>query len=234
MEVQWIQAGAASVAAIGTVSAVVVVLWIQPLLSARRRPTLSLAFSEHDVKQDFTQVENPGSWLPWKGLWLRFRVCNEEGKSTAREVQVVLTGVRAKTGTLSVEPMPIQPLKWADLGETKIDLAPNSSRHIDICCVCKPSAQDERLFLRFAPHPLQDKRLFLRFALYPLQDERRVRVGPGTYEIELELTARNLDAAWYTATIKLLPVRARDAYPDFREHFAVEVPPVRRRLAQPE
>jgi hypothetical protein len=186
----WIEGTATVVAALGTVGAVVLALWLQVYRAWRRKPSLTMSYSADP---------NSGCWAPvyregHQALWLRFSVSNATGKDTARDVQVLVT--RVETPSERRELVPGGPLHWTDLRSPTVDLPAGISRMIDIAQVELPADTQKgtALWLKVSPVP----------------GDTRHRLEPGSYDVELAVTAQGIDADFSTAKLDFEDVREDD------------------------
>lgn len=114
----WITATATGVAAIGTVAAVILALWLQVWKEWRRRPQLSLMARQlnHGFSSDgfYGEVE--------------VIVTNKADRGTAREVEVLFTAYAMEDTEQYPPTFRDQPLHWRNHGGFKIDIPPGVER----------------------------------------------------------------------------------------------------------
>jgi hypothetical protein len=181
--------------AIGTVGAVVYALFRDLLVTPRRRPRLDLRFDR--TGNDQVIVGTPGGF---DAAHVRLRVVNRKGKDTADDVVVMVTELRrlADSEKTMAEERPIGlPLTWSGSSPplTVASVHPGSERHIDLVHVDWP-ARDEidiaRKWSEAAP---------LKLDLTPKPAGGQDILVSGTYEISVEVRARNADAIRYAIPV---------------------------------
>jgi hypothetical protein len=197
----WIETAATVVAALGTVGAVVLALWLQVYRERRRKPSLRLVYSAADPASE--------AWAPvyregHQALWLRFSVCNATGKDTARDVQVLVT--RVVTPRERSELVPGGPLHWTDLRSPTIDLPAGISRKVDVAQLELPASTQAGTVL------------WLKVS--PVEGDTRHRLEPGSYDVELAVTAQGVDAVFYNAKLDFEDVPEDDPK-DLVKHLRV-------------
>jgi hypothetical protein len=143
---------------------------------------------------------------------VRLRVANRPGKDTADDVVVMVTEVqrRAVSEQATAESRPIGlPLTWSGSNPpfSVACVHPGSQRHIDLLHV-DMSAGDEKV-------PAQ-------FDLMPKPAGGRDLLESGTYEISVELRARNADAVGYPIPVRWDGGASGDA--EIWDHLHVEEP----------
>jgi hypothetical protein len=173
--------------AIGTVGAVAYALFRDLFVVPRRRPKLELRF-EH-TGNDQLVVGTAGGR---EGAQVRLRVVNGKRKDTADDVVVMATEVRRLEDSGQAEVTPIMlPLTWSGSNPplTVGSVHPGSERHIDLLHVDRPSR----------PENAQESSdtLPVRLDLTPKPAGAEDTLGPGSYEVSLEIRARNADAIRY-------------------------------------
>jgi hypothetical protein len=160
--------------AIGTVGAVAYALFRDLVVMPRRRPTLDLRFDPTGSDQVVVGADD-GS----EAAYVRLRVANGKGKDTADDVVVMVTEIRS-AGEL--RPIGL-PLTWSGTNPplTVASVHPGSQRHVDLLHVADSA-------------PVQ-------LDLTPKPPAGRDILDPGTYEISVEVRARNADAIGYAVTV---------------------------------
>jgi len=158
----------------------------------RRRPKLDLRFDH--AGNDQVVVGTAGGF---EAAYVRLRVTNGTGKNTADDVVVMVTEVRrledSENATAEVRPIVVR-LTWSGSNPPLAmgSVHPGSGRHIDLLHVDWP-ARDEtdiaRKWSEAAPVLLD---------LTPKPADGREILHSGTYEISVEVRARNADAIRYT------------------------------------
>jgi hypothetical protein len=161
----------------------------------RRRPKLDLRFE--DAGNDQVVVATARGF---EAAYVRLRVANGEGKDTADDVVVMVTEVRrledSEKAMAEAQPIGL-PLTWS--GSTPplmvASVHPGSERHIDLLHVDWP-ARDEidiaRKWSDTAPVQLD---------LTPRPAGGQEILDSGTYEISVEVRARNADAIRYAIQV---------------------------------
>lgn len=169
--------------AIGTIGAVVYALFRDLFLDPRRRPTLELRFDDTGMDQVIL-----GTAGGFDAASVRLRVTNGKRKDTADDVVVMVTEVRGPgdSGTAVAETKPIGlPLMWSGSNPplTVAPVHPGSERHIDLLHV--DLSDGAPLQLDVSPKPAGGRDV----------------LSAGTYEISVEIRARNADAIGYTIPV---------------------------------
>lgn len=122
---------ASYIAAIGTVSAVALALFLQVFLVRKQRPQLQVTFSDDLNDEDIHLVEFPNSF----GYFLRVKVWAKPKKNAANRVQgllLVVTRPKEASGT-STRKISDGVFKWAGtLSLEQVDIAPGTWRRLDI------------------------------------------------------------------------------------------------------
>jgi hypothetical protein len=174
--------------AIGTIGAVVYALFRDLFVTPRRRPKLDLRFDGTGIDRVIVGTTGGG-----EAAYVRFRVANEKGKDTADDVVVMVTALRrlADSEQTIAEPRPVGlPLTWSGSSPllTVASVHPGSERHIDLLHVDWPGPGESKLARKwFDTKPLH-------LALTPKPAGGQDMLSPGTYEISVEIRARNADA----------------------------------------
>ena len=171
--------------AIGTIGAVAYALFRDLVVTPRRRPKLDLRFESTGNDQVVV-----GTAAGSDAAHVRLRVANREGKDTADDVVVIVTEVRRHEQTMA-EAKPIGlPLTWSSTSPplTVSSVHPGSQRHIDLVHVDWPAGAETQttpLQLDLTPKPAGGQDI----------------LDPGTYEITVEIRARNADAICYAVLV---------------------------------
>jgi len=181
--------------AIGTVGAVAYALFRDFFVTPQRRPKLDLRFDQ--TGNDQVVVGTAGGF---EAAYVRLRVANGEGKDTADDVVVMVTEVRrledSEKAMAEAQPIGL-PLTWSGSTPplTVASVHPGSERHIDLLHVDWP-ARDEidiaRKWSETAPAQLD---------CHPTPAGNQNILDSGTYEISVEVRARNADAARYAIEV---------------------------------
>jgi hypothetical protein len=175
----WIAAIGGTVAAIGAI----VAAWLgirRVLREKAMTPEPTMSFGEDPAATEWAPVFRCGH----RSLWLRFTVANPPGKSTAREVQVLVTHVEKPRDR--EELVPGGPLRWTDLRIPTVDLPAGISRMVDVATVHLPEGE-------------KTTKLHLQTTL--AEGDERNELEPGAYELELAVTAQDVDAVFYNTTL---------------------------------
>lgn len=158
--------------AIGTLGAVGYALFRDLIVTPRRRPSLELAFD----REGHDQLVHSGA------AHVRMRVVNRPGKDTADEVVVVMTTLRRVSEPEETRPIGL-PLTWSGSSPplTMSSVHPGSERHVDL--------------------PRCDRRSGLQLDLSPKPPTGADVLEPGSYELSVEVRARNADAIRYVIPV---------------------------------
>jgi hypothetical protein len=184
--------------AIGTLGAVAYALFRDLVLVRRRRPQLELRF---DAASSDRVVFGSDE------AHVRLRLSNGRGKDTADDVVVIVTELRRLEPDEATFPIGL-PLAWWSGSTPQLAVAsvhPGSERHLDL--LFWPG--DAALRLDVAPQPATNQHV----------------LAAGSYEVHLEVRARNADAARYTVALEWDGEPPAEDEP--WEHLRVE-PPMRR------
>jgi hypothetical protein len=187
-DTDWIAVSTAF-AAVGTVFGLLVALYRDWFLEWRGRPRLQIAFDPAGRRENLDLV----TVGPPDGLvhWVRLRVSNATGCRSADNVEVFLLRCERREETRTQTPLNERPLSWSGIREsdgktriTKTVIPPGVTRHVDLISIereeGKPTAS-----LRAVPTP---------------RDERH-KFSQGDYDVELILSAQNVDAKRYRGSV---------------------------------
>src|SRR5690348_3655707 len=105
-------------AAIATVAAVILALYLQIYIVRSKRPILALAVSLDPVDEDIVALTSPTS----HGLWVRVRVSAQPGRSTAKNVRVRLVQATRPADAKNKLPVPAREFSWADSSESSVEI----------------------------------------------------------------------------------------------------------------
>jgi hypothetical protein len=172
--------------AIGTIGAVGYALFRDLVVTPRRRPKLELQFDPGSTDQVVVETAE-GFDAPQ----VRLRVTNRTGKDTADDVVVMVTELRELDGSDDPEVRPVGlPLTWSGSSPplSVASVHPGSERHVDFLHVDRSAGDDAAV----AP---------LRLDLTPRPTGSRDALDAGTYEISIEVRARNADAIRYAIPV---------------------------------
>ncbi len=187
--------------AIGTIGAVAYALFRDLVVTPRRRPKLELRFDRAGNDQVIVATARG-----FDAASVRLRVANGPGKDTADDVVVMVTELRPAD---SEDARPIHlPLTWSGTSPplTVSAIHPGSARHVDLLHVDVAGDDPAPLRLDLNPKPTGDQDI----------------LGPGTYEISLEIRARNADALCYVIPLSWDGTRSDRAA--LWDHLRVEPP----------
>jgi hypothetical protein len=166
--------------AIGTIGAVAYALFRDLVVTPRHRPSLELRFDRAGNDQIIV-----GTTSGSEAAQVRLRVGNRR-KDTADEVVVLVTELLPDS---QADARPIHlPLTWSGTNPplTVSAIHPGSERHVDLLHVDLPAGDEAvPLHLDVNPEPAGDEDI----------------LDPGTYEISIEIRARNADALRYAVSI---------------------------------
>lgn len=187
--------------AIGTVGAVIVALSLArraERLAKRRRPRLDLVWSHifGTTVEAVTYFNHTGAIGSGKATYLRFNVANDHGKDAAEDVELLLWKVTGHPdgpdGWGQLLDISFPGLAWTHVGSTRLTLGAGVVRTVDVA-----RAYDDP--------PDAELRDVIELAIEPAPADGRHRLKPGTYDLELTLSARNADAQFYWTRIRYDP-----------------------------
>lgn len=199
----WIETSSALVAAVGTIAAVVVALFLQYVLTLRQRPKLYLSFSSDRESEDIVGHDR----REMSRAFIRFKVHAATGRSTAHNVEVFLMRARRPASAIVRRPVPDRPFKWVGRGTSpKIDIPSGAWRRFDLLHYRIEHEGERRQLL--TPALIQEDGID-PMTLPP--DYHWYLKDPGTYEFELSLTADGIDATEWTVRFDFAPAPASNA-----------------------
>jgi hypothetical protein len=181
--------------AIGTIGAVAYALFRDLVVTPRRRPRLDLRFDQSGNDQVIVATAEG-----FDAAYVRLRVANRAGKDTADDVVVIVTESRwpADSERTVAEAKPIGlPLTWSGTSPplTMASVHPGSERHIDLLHVDWPARNETEIARKWTDTiPFQ-------LDLTPKPAGGQDILDPGTYEIAVEIRARNADAIRYAVSV---------------------------------
>jgi hypothetical protein len=176
--------------AIGTIGAVAYALFRDLVVTPRRRPRLELRFDRTGNDQVIVGTERGVD-----AAYVRLRVANQPGRDTADDVVVMVTEV------LSVEEAETRPiglpLSWSGSVPplTVGSVHPGSERHVDLAHVDLPAGAE------FESARSRPERMPCQLDLASTPPGGRGDLAPGSYEISIEVRARNADAIRYAIAV---------------------------------
>ena len=200
--------------AIGTIGTVVYALFRDMIVTPRRRPRLELRFDASGSDQ--VVVGTPTG----DAAQVRLRVANGPGKDTADDVVVLVTEFRTMEDTTTLpEATPILlPLTWSGSNPplTVASVHPGSERHIDLLHVDWPPREE------LGNGRGRSETLALELDVVPKPVGGQDRLVAGTFELSVEVRARNADAVCYVIPVNWDGTWSRDAA--MWDHLRVEPP----------
>jgi len=174
--------------AIGTIGAVLYALFRDAVVTPRRRPKLDLRFDRSGNDQVIL-----GTAAGVDAASVRLRVANEKKKDTADDVVVMVTELRrlpdSEDATAEARPLGL-PLAWSGSNPplTVVSVHPGSERHVDLLhvdLIDRDEGEVARLQVDLTPRPASG----------------HDSLEPGSYEIDVEIRARNADAIRYAISV---------------------------------
>jgi hypothetical protein len=173
--------GGGAIGAVATVCAQGFAKW-------RTRPRLRVEYvHEDDLAPPFSESDQKSDARA-RYLFVRPRVCGENGKRSAHRVQVILNGCNrldAKEQPQHANLLLGRPLKWSDVDSNELDVPPGICRRFDLVHVRHRSSDP-------VDEPLQ-----VTLDIYPTPREDRHRLPAGEYELELALVAQDLPSQFF-------------------------------------
>jgi hypothetical protein len=180
--------------AIGTIGAVAYALFRDVVVTPRRRPKLDLLFDPAGNDQVIVGTERG-----FDAACVRLRVANRPGKDTADDVVVMVTDFRRLPDSETTdETRPIGlPLTWSGSSPplTVASVHPGSHRHIDLLHVDCPAGDENDLARQWSGT------VAAQLDLTPKPAGGRDALDSGSYEISVEVRARNADAVRYAVPV---------------------------------
>lgn len=186
-----VQAVASVGEAVGTISAVVVALFLQLFRVRRRAPDLSLLFSPAQEAGDRVLVAEGNL-----ALYVRLRVSNAPKKDMARNVEILLLHVGYPPGSVLPGVMPSRNLAWADVPDQRLSIPSNVYRRVDFLNLWTSAASPGT--------PQLTPSLAQHNDTWPPAD-RQLLTAPGLYDITLAITAENCDATYWSVKFQFSP-----------------------------
>lgn len=201
---------------IGTLAAVITALGIAIAgwrREQRRQPKLFLRFAARpdDTWLDLQVLSRPPS------AWVRLRISNARGKHSAQDVEVLVTDFRRVSASQDEDPrlgLDIRPLRWSNALDnqgrqmTRVTIPPGVTRYCDLLAVREPSdliAQAE--FQQSKEEVERDIEAGgytspAVLQVIPEPTDFRHEITEGTYELEIALCARDVDATFYRTMVR--------------------------------
>ena len=179
--------------AIGTIGTVVYALFRDVFMAPRRRPKLELWFDGSGSDQVVVETAEGDA------ASVRLRVVNGPGKDTADDVVVLVTEARrVEDGATIANATPIVlPLTWSGSTPplTVASVHPGSERHIDLLHLDLPTGDELEVQRRWS------ETVPLHLDVTPKPAGAQDQLVPGTFEISVEVRARNADAVGYVIPV---------------------------------
>ncbi|WP_210492868.1 hypothetical protein [Patulibacter sp. SYSU D01012] len=188
-----------TIGSVATTVGVIAALFGTNLRAKLRQPKLTLLYHGLETGPYWDHIELAADDGTVEGarprrFWLRLRVYNAPGRDTAENVQVLVTSYRA-SNRLGLDP---RPLVWSGLAErdvkadevskppiTAIDLPSDVYRHVDLIRI--DGATDE---------------VTGRLCVYPRPRAKADDLSDRAVHVTFAVTAKNIDALHYEATIE--------------------------------
>ncbi len=164
--------------AVGTIGAAGAAVYFGGIRDRWRRPELALTYDPNPAAQDCVVVNVvPGD--PPEAAYYRLRVENRKNRTAAEEAEVIVVGARSPDGNVLIR-IEGMPLVWSNTNDvTRLPFLPGGTfRHVDLVMCQREWPMDRAVQFEVRPRP----------------SDARNRVGPGGYEIELAVTAKNTTA----------------------------------------
>jgi hypothetical protein len=199
---------------VGTLAAVIVALgiavagWIR---QRRRQPKLSLHFSP-----------NPDApWLDLQALsrppsaWVRVRISNARGKHSAHDVELLVTQFRRLSKSVEDQqvPLDIRPLRWSNALDpqgypmTRVTIPPGVTRYCDLLAIPQPTASIHEAAYGQSEEEIPrdidagEYSTYAPLQVFPEPTDGRHVLREGSYELEVAVCARDVDASFYKTTV---------------------------------
>jgi hypothetical protein len=184
--------------AVGTVGATLMAVYVGVLREWRRRPKLTLLYGGPTAGDAVVVKELPGLT---SAAYVRLRVVAAKRRSAAEDVEVMILRARVPSPTDDVELNPEylpfgdialdgQLLAWSNAyGATRLTIPPGTHRHLDLVRIVKP--------LRGSTHQIAAAQI----QVAPEPADGRHNVKAWRVDLELAVTARNMDARRYRVTV---------------------------------
>jgi hypothetical protein len=206
----YISAISLALAALGTLLAVIIALYLNLWREARRKPVLSLRLDDPRFAGGMGfqgNPEGPAAARALAHLPVRIRVSNQKGRRTAEDVEVLLTA--SWTGEDKSDPytfLDSTPLVWSPHHRvegqgTRLAIPPGVGRTIDLLTYGLPPA----IFaLAGVPDGPIDPGAFALLHIWPFEfDSQNLLLDHLEYRFRFVITARDLDARVYETTLNL-------------------------------
>lgn len=206
----YVDAISLALAAVGTLLAVIVALYLNLWREAKKRPILSLCFDDPNLAGGAGFQGNPEGAASMKAVAhqpVRIRISNRRGRRTAQDVEVLLTA--SWVGDDQNDPysfLESTPLVWSphhrlEGRDTQLSIPPGVGRTIDLLTYGLPPA----IFaLAGVPDGPIDPGAFALLHIWPFKfNSQNLLLDHLEYRFRFVITARDLDARIYETTLSL-------------------------------
>ena len=174
-------------AALGTVFAVILALFLQVILVQRRRPSLYLDYSSDEDDQDSIALDLEHDL----NFWVQMKVRSRARKNTAHNVEVTLLRVVRPAGANRAA-VPSRVLKWSDALSLRVDIPSGIWKRVDIIHYWSEKEGAKRSLLL----PAFNRQVVGGFP----PSQRHYLTDAGEYRFELIVSADDIDAsAWWVS-----------------------------------
>jgi hypothetical protein len=200
---EWVQTGA-TLAAVFVALGIAVTGWIRERV---RKPKLSLHF----------RPDPKAPWLDLQALsrppsaWVRVRISNAHGKHSAHDVEVLVTHFRRPSASPEdAQPsLDIRPLRWSQAADphgnpmTRVTIPPGVTRYCDLLAGFEPARDAWDQSEEEIERDIRAGEYLTSAALqvFPEPTDGRHRIRDASYELEVAVCARDVDASFYNTTI---------------------------------
>lgn len=169
-------------AAVATVAAVILALYLQIYLVRSRRPVLALSVSLDPAYEDVVSLQYADSCE----LWIRVKVSARPGRSTAKNVRVRLLQAIRPPESKNTVAVAAREFEWSESTEAQVEIPSASWRRFDLLRYWVELKGDKRRVLIpvFRYHRTR----------FP-HTERHWLNEPGMYRLILSVSADDIDAA---------------------------------------
>lgn len=185
-------------AAIGTIGAVVLALFLQVVIVRRRRPELFLDFSDSLHREDVLLMDQDADF----DAYIRMKVRSKRGRRTAKNVEVLLLRLERPANAPWRGVVPSLQLKWSDVPFRNVDIPAGSWRRFDLVQYWAEKNRPKRRILLPALNRPYDR--------FP-PSQRHHLVDTGTYSLFLAITGDEIDTKVYTVSFHFKPAPATNA-----------------------
>lgn len=205
----YVSAISLALAAVGTLLAVIVALYLNLWRDSRKRPVLSLRLEDPNLAGGMGFQGDPEGPAAAKAVAhrpVRIRISNQKGRRTAQDVEVLLTALwigedgRPET-FLDSTPLVWSPHHRVEGQGTQLAIPPGVGRTIDLLTYGLPPAI---FVLAGAPNGPIDSGAFALLHIWPFKfNSQYLLLDHLQYQFRFVITARDLDARIYETTLSL-------------------------------